>query len=868
MGSLFDSLSEELFQVLKGKGKTLTLYGSDGNKTYDPKKARRVFATPGNLMVSVTEAGSDSDVKLYLSASTDVEEISSLIQILRQITTRYNVMFNVRKFGRELQPKDFAYQVSVTEASMWGSTKTSYQKFGPTKLIIRHTSPVREGVIGSRGRNILSMFVETQQGERFKFPANHLSGGRAFAQHINQGGMPHDTVGTQIAELALESLQLAQTARYIHHNRNSLDESAAGVRSVVKDRIAEIRKSFGGLSRPRGYHVVTEAGLPIKQHNLLEGSDDEVSRLAGILQIDTNHSLAEALKPVALLTLGEKMTNMNNKFQGVIALGEDVADALVEALANEYGHEAGWTRGADSLTFEDENVFEDARGYLDLVEAEYRLGEDNRDLEMEDTISENEMDESYYAPNPYDDDMSDYQPALEALVEHFDVVDFVDDIFPFVKHDEEKEDALEKKYVIANLDGYFAMGMNNEGFNAEKGQFSNWAEELWPVVKKYCEDRGYHFDDAVNEFAEFDERPEHHGVAAGDHVATDFGPGQVVSIEGDLAAVEFLNGSAKTMHVDDLEKVDTLGGIAEEAELAEWFNSFDPESVLEAGFDSTISTGDRVTHNSYGSGEVVAVNGKLAKVRFDTPHARLPENCTVTVSNGLLTKAGSARKEFDEADVAAPATRAFRNAAMKAREASKDGFVQHVDALGNDSYRVSDWMDDATVVSYENGQCISGNDPIADLGEEMVDEAVKKGTTATSYIEWNGEDDVEVEVEYNIDDGSFATGLDHPSTYSYGPVVDIDSVVITATGEDIGDQLTSDQVEVLIQSCIDDAKERHEDALDYKADYGRDERGFDESEEVLGGDQGQDLIDDTKVEHGDEFREELERLIKNAMFRK
>ena len=35
MSSLFDSLSEELFQILKGSGKTLTLYGEDGNDVLD-----------------------------------------------------------------------------------------------------------------------------------------------------------------------------------------------------------------------------------------------------------------------------------------------------------------------------------------------------------------------------------------------------------------------------------------------------------------------------------------------------------------------------------------------------------------------------------------------------------------------------------------------------------------------------------------------------------------------------------------------------------------------------------------------------------------------------------------------------------------
>lgn len=809
MSSLFDSLSEELFQILKGSGKTLTLYGSDGNKTYDPKKARRVFAVPGNLMISVTEAGSDSEVKLYLSQSTDVQEIAPLIQTLRQITTRYNVLFNVRKFGRELQPKDFAYQVSVTEAAMWGSTKTSYQRIGETKLIVRHTAPVREGVIGARGRNILGMFVETKHGERFKFPANHLSGGRAFAQHINQGGKPHDTVGTQIAELAFEALQLANTARYIHHSRNALGESALEIRSTIKNRVVEIRKAFMGLARPRGYNRVVEAGLPLSTTDLLEGVDEEVTRLAGVLQIDTDHSLAEALKPVALLTLGENMTNMNNEFQGMISLDETIADALVEALSDEYGHDAGWTRDSANIHFTVEAAYNDARSYLDLVEAEYSLDEAGP------YSPENgwDMDHKYWKDNPE----GHHDQSMAQLVDGFDYDAFWHDYMPDRTDPFAFEEPLDAKEIKSNIAGILVKELDADGYgNATAASVRHEVDEIFEWIKKEAEDEGFKF--AVSEFAQFEEKPEHHGIAAGDYVATDFGSGKVISVEGDIAAVEFLNGSTKTVHVDDMDKVDMLGNIAEEADLAEWFNGFDPSSVLEHGFehgipgmarktvdgfDSEVLDGDRVTHGSYGSGTVVADDGKFIKVAFDNPHARLPANKTVTLSRGKVTKAGGARKPFDqpvdEAAATPPPPIALMNAARKAREISKEGVVQHVDDLGNGNYRVSDWMDDNTIVSYSNGNCTSGNDPLA--AYESIDEARNSGVrNFDSTIETELEDDIEVSVEYEWDE-------DYPIMYS---------VTIKKTGEVIEfedlDQKTRDRLE----------QEAHEDIIDdeaARADY-------------------------------------------------
>lgn len=953
MSSLFNSLSEELFQILKGSGKTLTLYGEDGNKTYEPKNARRVFAVPGNMMISVIEAGSDSEVKLYLSQSTDVDEVSGLINTLRQVSTRFNVLFNVRKYARELQPKDFAYQASMMEASMYGSTKTSYQKFGPTKLIVRHCAPVREGVFGARGRNILSMFVETAEGERFRFPANHLSGGRAFAQHINQGGKPHDVVGTQITELALEALQLAQTARFIHHNRNLLGEEACAVRPVIKSRVFEIRRSFGSLSRPRGYHSVTESGLPVRSNNLMESQElgSEIQRLGELLQIDSNHALAESLMPVALLTLGEQMTNKNNLFQGVIALDEDAAAALVEALSSEYGHaDSSWLNLGSNVAFYEANVFEDACSALALMETGYLLSESDpiadyasawtshrirnsgatdaagnlirtaddsnskgpspadeladglrailgghmdmpdlpdtgmpqfRDenakirycLDMfvaqhklanvptlnyvsalidkmaegkkldgaEKTIAhklysaiqadmgmdESIFDESYYSDNPHDQDNSQYEAHLQTLVDQFDVADFVKDIYPTVMNGDDKGEALDTNYVMSNLDAHFAHWMDYEGFQGVKGNFKHEAELVFPQVKEFCEQHGYHFDDIVEEFAQFEDKPEHHGIAAGDNVSTDLGAAQVISVEGDLAVVEFLNGQTKTIHIDDMDKVPGFSNVAEEVELDEWFNSFDPKAVLEREVPEMDEAREPMYHSVFSQSD----DGSWGH-HFDADDAvDAKDEERFIKSNG--GKAVTIRTPKSQA-----------NWGMNPDQTNPDEYVKNY--LGAKAAKKA---------------------PAAPVAP--VEEAINKSPTATAHITWNGEDDVEVEVEYSIDDGTFHTGLDYPQYHSYGETVDIDSVVIKATGQDITDEIDQRTLADIQEACIEDAEERRDYELGQKADYDRESR-YDESvnedEEVIGGDKGEDLIDDTKVDEA--FQAELNDLLKNARFRR
>jgi len=989
MSSLFDSLSDELFQILKGSGKTLTLFGSDGNKTYDPKKARRVFAVPGNLMVSITEAGSDSEVKLYLSQSTDVEEIAPLIQTLRQVTTRFNVLFNVRKFDRELKPKDFAYQVNMTEAAMFGSTKTSYQKFGPTKLMVRHTSPVREGVIGARGRNILSMFVETAEGERFRFPANHLSGGRAFAQHINQGGKAHDEVGTQIAQLALEAIQLASTARYMHYSRKTLGEEAMAIRPTIKNRVLEIRQAFSGLSRPRGYARVTEAGLPMLQNTLLEGVNDEEARLATLLQIDSNHALAEALKPVAILTLGENMTNTNNLFQGVIALEDAAADALVEALADEYGHDvSALNRSSGLLSFTEEAAFQDAQTYLDTVQESYMINEENAIISATRQWYQDRFDDSdYEQTGGMDKDVAKGEDELiagvTAIVQgHIDMPDFPERGFNFSKaadatvkarsyldlfvaqhklanaatlnfvsgiidkmaegkklapietfiantlvkaldddlgmnegtvdesmtdwdasqgdrndtdfniqyvlqdlsaeevlnysgnehvvmgDDPREFDALSRKELVANARSLIFSqleGMGTDDLPMSDAAFQKEAEAFVDEhVVPYVSQKGFELtEDDLTEFAAFDDKPEHHGIAAGSNVATDLGAGRVISIEGDIATIEFLNGSTKTLHVDDMDLVEGFSNVAEEAELDEWFGSFKPENVLSRSEEDDESD---INHVLSGSTK------KETHPRMWKDHM---DEASGSMYHSVFTKLedGSWAHHFDADDA----------------EDAKDE-VRSLKNMGEKSIVIKVPKDQADWTSINPNdfvqQHIAGKKSSQTL---PVDEAYgNKAPTFQAWIEYNGEEDVEVDVEYYYDDDrpvideikvkstgetiEYSTLSQHDQDYLYNGASE-DAADRDAHERSYADDAKND--DAMMDRMYGESEELDELSQDKVTNYfsraagerGRAERNGDDGkvsrrdrglnmafkkmreddEEVLGGDLGQDLIDDTKV---------------------
>ncbi len=101
-------LATEIFTLLRSFDYTVNIFDFDGNRVYEPDKARRFFATPRNITVSISEDGENSSLKLFLSQSTAIGEVEGLIETMRVTASKFSVLFNVRKYERELRPKDLA----------------------------------------------------------------------------------------------------------------------------------------------------------------------------------------------------------------------------------------------------------------------------------------------------------------------------------------------------------------------------------------------------------------------------------------------------------------------------------------------------------------------------------------------------------------------------------------------------------------------------------------------------------------------------------------------------------------------------------------------------------------------------------------
>jgi hypothetical protein len=297
-----DTAATEVFQILRSYDYSVMMYDEDGNQVYEPDDARRFFAKPENILVSLVDDGDNSSIRLYIGKSTDIMSILGLDQTLRTTATKYNMIFNLKRYGRDLEPADFASKASVTEArkgtamnileGMYGTTRSSYLKLENARMIVRHSKKIDEMVMGSRGRHIDAIFVENAQGERFLFPTRQLSPARAMTQHVNQGGSFADQVGQQIQRMATDYANLGQASSYIQTNMNALQESAMVIRETCRKQMYEMRKCFERLSRahsPDKWTAFAEA-IEEKFKTLNEGNAEptpiDLTEVKNILTIE------------------------------------------------------------------------------------------------------------------------------------------------------------------------------------------------------------------------------------------------------------------------------------------------------------------------------------------------------------------------------------------------------------------------------------------------------------------------------------------------------------------------------------------------------------------------------------------------------
>ena len=289
------TIGENIFNILKGYGYTIRMYDEAGSKVINPGEATRFFVTDNNIIIHATV----EEIKVHLGKEVEFSDFRDTINTIKHLAKKYMIDFNLKKFGHRLEPKDYIFDLDkeadmkdITESSFsksYGSSKSSYQDVGGTRLVVRHAKPVNEESRGSRARNIKSIYIENSQGERFKFPSKNLLPARAMARHIANEGTPFDNGGQGIVGLDEEMSQLKNFTKFTRHNFHEND-SVSGLHELATLRIGTIKETLTHIKSSRTY---AEA---IESLNTESKSDENVEN--ELQEVLTQHTFDESLAGV------------------------------------------------------------------------------------------------------------------------------------------------------------------------------------------------------------------------------------------------------------------------------------------------------------------------------------------------------------------------------------------------------------------------------------------------------------------------------------------------------------------------------------------------------------------------------------------
>jgi len=171
--------------------------------------------------------------------------------------------------------EELARLVKELHEGLTGTAKRSYENLDKTKLIIRHKGKVDETVPGARSRQIQSLYIENEDGERFKYPLTHLAGARAMMRHVANGGRPHDEFGQHIVSTSEDIAKLNSFSRYVT-NKDQLNDNAGDIIEQTKLKLENLRGYMKNLSNQSHYENASK-DFKTSEEQILD--DETVNKL-------------------------------------------------------------------------------------------------------------------------------------------------------------------------------------------------------------------------------------------------------------------------------------------------------------------------------------------------------------------------------------------------------------------------------------------------------------------------------------------------------------------------------------------------------------------------------------------------------------
>ena len=357
--------SEDLFNKIRSQFSNIRLGDENGAATADPSSAvffEFEFAEDADTFGSVSISLADGEnMKVYYNRDlvNKIDEDSrdewyAFLKELKDFAVEHQMRFDVRDITKNNLTKqdyenlaDTNKTVNTDEMSeelaritklagvekapvaegLTGTSKSSFENLNKTKLIIRHKGKVDETVPGARSRQIQSLYIENEEGERFKYPMTHLAGARAMMRHVANGGRPHDEFGQHIVSTSEDIAKLNSFSRYAS-NKDQLNDNAGDIIEQTKLKLENLRGYMKNLSNQTHYENASK-DFKTSEEQVLD--DETVNKLREKFTMKNLDSRVEDAFPIINKIMSEFEATKEQEQVNELEPDAEPIDAPVQA---------------------------------------------------------------------------------------------------------------------------------------------------------------------------------------------------------------------------------------------------------------------------------------------------------------------------------------------------------------------------------------------------------------------------------------------------------------------------------------------------------------------------------------------------------
>ena len=313
------TISSDLFNKVRSRFSDIKIGDEEGAVTTDPSLARFFdlnYSVNGEDLGRVNiKIDDESLTVIYNEAMNDgqPEDVRNkwfaFLKELRQFARKNLLTFDTRDIAKSnLEKRDYAYlaqsigESKMSESKLFGTSKTSYQDMGEAKIIVKHSQPVNYALPAGRTQHIEAIYIESANGERYRYPARHLNGARAMATHVANGGNPYDAIGGYITGLSEEMSKLRQFKNYTQR-AGVMAEALGDLPSKVAERLEAVKEEVARLQKQSYYESFRESFQPSESQEVPE---EMANAWVDALTIKTFNEELKSVFPYIYKLVGEK----------------------------------------------------------------------------------------------------------------------------------------------------------------------------------------------------------------------------------------------------------------------------------------------------------------------------------------------------------------------------------------------------------------------------------------------------------------------------------------------------------------------------------------------------------------------------------